>query len=98
MHKCIGIFMKVLKHWVGKKKLKAYIHPVVPVLNETRHIVGPYNTILQKSVNAADYATWCDVYDKFLDENGALRDIVKLDGTHCHPAYLNFVEEWFSKL
>lgn len=43
----IDIFMDALQQVVDQFHFDAYIHPVVPVLNETRALVIQYNKILR---------------------------------------------------
>ncbi|RLN15187.1 hypothetical protein BBJ28_00009020 [Nothophytophthora sp. Chile5] len=46
----IGIFMEVLADVVEKYEFETYIHPIVPVLDETRALVIQYNQLFQKRV------------------------------------------------
>ena len=47
------IYVGVLTRLVEERDLTAYVHPVPPVLNETRHIVMPFNAIVKKQVDVA---------------------------------------------
>ena len=47
------IYVDVLTSLVEERDLTAYVHPVPPVLNETRHIVMPFNAVLKKKVRLA---------------------------------------------
>ncbi|OQR99083.1 hypothetical protein ACHHYP_07371 [Achlya hypogyna] len=84
----IGIFMKVLEALVAEHRFQALIHPVVPVLNETRHLVMRYNALFRAQVDKASFCTWIDCFDNLLDARGQLRLEYALDGTHLHPAYI----------
>lgn len=44
------IYVGVLTRLVEERDLTAYVHPVPPVLNETRHIVMPFNAVVKKKV------------------------------------------------
>ena len=70
-----------------------YVHPVPPVLNETRALVKQFNGQLKKAVrSAAGPLQWLDFFSGLLTEGGAqLRPEFKLDGTHMHPCYLRLV-------
>ena len=46
----VDIYIAVLLKLVRRKKLRALVHPVVPVLDVTRHIVAPFNKQLEKRV------------------------------------------------
>lgn len=48
MEHTIDIFMKALADVVGKYEFDVYIHPVVPVLDETRSLVIQYNKLFRK--------------------------------------------------
>ncbi|KAF1784692.1 Tetratricopeptide repeat [Phytophthora cactorum] len=50
MEHTIGIFMEALSDVVEKYEFDVYIHPVVPVLDETRSLVIQYNKLFQKHV------------------------------------------------
>ncbi|CAN0085346.1 unnamed protein product [Hapterophycus canaliculatus] len=39
----VGIFIKVAEALAKERKLKVFVHPVIPVLNETRNMVKVYN-------------------------------------------------------
>lgn len=57
MNHTIGIFMEVLADVLDKYEFEAFIHPVVPVLNETRHLVIQYNDIFKRRVDACKTCT-----------------------------------------
>ena len=64
-----------------------------PVLNETRHIVKPFNAALKAAVLAEPSLTWLDFFDELLTPDGdALADGLSLDGTHLHPSYIRLVQ------
>ncbi len=51
MKSTIGIFTTVLKSNIAKKKFKAYVQPVLPMLTETKPLVTAYNEIYMKEVS-----------------------------------------------
>jgi hypothetical protein len=74
--------------------LQAYIHPIVPVLNETRHIVKAYNRHFKERVlqRAKGRLRWLEFFDELLtDDQKSLRPEYELDGTHLHPSYLSLL-------
>jgi len=96
MRTTVGYFIKIMEKWAKDKNLKLFIQPVAPVLNETRTIVKKYNKIFEQAVRKSQLMEWIDVFPKFLTDDGAnFREDLNLDGTHMHPKYLEFVEEWF---
>lgn len=63
MDATIRIFMEVLADVVDKYEFEAFIHPVVPVLNETRQLVIQYNEIFKKHVRKSKVCKWLDFFD-----------------------------------
>lgn len=47
------IYMEVLTQTANKRGLRVFVHPVPPVLNETRHIVNPFNDLMGQRVSYA---------------------------------------------
>jgi hypothetical protein len=47
----VDIYIKVLLGLVQDNGFEVFVHPIAPVLNETREIVMQYNAILQKVIN-----------------------------------------------
>ncbi|OQS04843.1 hypothetical protein THRCLA_02951 [Thraustotheca clavata] len=89
MESTISIFLNKLRQVVAMYEFEAYIHPVVPVLNETRHLVVQYNRIFRKLVERSTFCKWIDCFDEFLDGNEQLQSCFHLDGTHLHPSYIS---------
>ncbi|DBA03701.1 TPA: hypothetical protein N0F65_004118 [Lagenidium giganteum] len=88
----LGIFMDVLSTIIEKYQFEVFIHPVVPVLNETRHLVIQYNRMFKKQVDKSKLCTWLDFFDKLIvDSPEKLRPDLALDGTHLHPKYLTLL-------
>ena len=71
-----------------KKYARGLVHPVPPVLDETRGMVTQYNAILKDLVDANEFLTYLDFFDDFLDKD-KLKPEYALDGTHLHPRYLD---------
>lgn len=92
-------FVKAAEIVAREKKLrKAFVHPVPPVLDETRAIVIMYNARLKVHVDNSEHLHWLDFFEGFLElnvEGSAGAPIAKLkpkynfDGTHLNPAYLD---------
>lgn len=49
-HVLADIYLDVLTRLVEARALTVYVHPVPPVLNETRHIVMPFNAVMRAKV------------------------------------------------
>ncbi len=50
MHVLADIYLDVLTRLVESRASTVYVHPVPPVLNETRHIVMPFNAVMKAKV------------------------------------------------
>jgi hypothetical protein len=76
-----------------------WIHPVVPVLSETRPIVLLFNRYYKQAIEQMKDANvvWLDFLDQLLavDSEGKaqLKDEYRHDGTHLHPGYLQLIEQ-----
>ena len=92
--------MKAVTSLIRRKKLRAYIHPVPPVLDPTRAIVCTYNGHYEQAVRAAQSSLatpasmrWLDVFEPMLEVHTAadgrekigLNPQFALDGTHLSP-------------
>ncbi|KAG1688505.1 hypothetical protein DVH05_003596 [Phytophthora capsici] len=62
----IGIFMETLADVVEKFEFDVYIHPVVPVLDETRSLVIEYNKLFRERVDKSPICEWLDFFDKLV--------------------------------
>eukprot|EP01041_Mallomonas_annulata_P001238 gene1238-2405_t len=93
----VGIFCSVLTSLIEKKKIKVYIHPVLPVLKETKPIVMMYNEVYQAKVKEIPGVQWLNFLPSLLDsQSGNIREDLYLDGTHIHPKYLVHMESTLS--
>ena len=86
-------YLNTLKALSAAKRLDCLVHPIVPVLDETRAIVQQYNALLEAAVKRLAHPSvrWVDgVFDGLLTAGSLpmLRDEFKLDGTHLHPDYV----------
>ena len=69
------------------------MHPVPPVLPETRAVVKQYNEALRARVAAEPALEWLDFFGAMLSPAGdELADGLALDGTHLHPSYTALIE------
>jgi hypothetical protein len=84
-----SIFVDVASRLARHKRWRVLVHPVPPVLDETRGMVLKYNDTLRRLVDASEILTWVDCFDGFLDGAGKLDARWRLDGTHLHPRYLD---------
>ncbi len=69
------------------------VHPVPPVLRETRGMVVQFNAALRWAVAAAPPLDWLDCFGAMLSPGGdGLAEGLGLDGTHLSPAYVRLLE------
>jgi len=94
----IDIYIQVLTKLARKRHWNIFVHPIVPVLNETRHIVKVFNKVLKAKLEKVSSLHYLDFFEKLLDENGALCKKFELDGTHMNPSYLNILNEALQKI
>jgi len=101
MKHTVSIFTKVLSGLASTKKLQAWIHPVLPMLNETRQLVLAYNSIYREAIDklSSSKIAWLDFFEDLLivgSEGSAddvkLRPGLAMDGTHISPAYCQLME------
>ena len=84
----VRIYVKVLEKLAIQRKFKILVHPVIPVLNETRSIVMGFNEVLRASINSSKVLHYLDFAESLLDSTGKnLNENYALDGTHLHPGY-----------
>ena len=73
------------------------LHPVPPVLKETREVVKRFNTTLKGRVEKEPSIHWLEFLDELLDvdEKGqeTFVEALALDGTHMSPCYLKLLEQ-----
>lgn len=87
----IAHFIAAARDVVKSRKYEAaFVHPIPPVLDETRPVVIKYNARLEYHVKRTPELTWLDFFDGFLtSDHRKLRSDWRLDGTHLHPKYLD---------
>ena len=93
----VGIYVRRLLDLSRDRSIRILVHPVAPVLNETRRVVVLFNTILKEEVEAsAGNLFWLDFFDSLLEDNGnSFRKAFALDGTHMGPGYITCLGEAF---
>ena len=53
---------------IKKKKLRGLIHPVIPVLKETRSIVAKYNYFFKRAVKEfGEGMVWVDIFEDLVE-------------------------------
>lgn len=85
-----------MTHWLWSGVEQIYIHPIVPVLDPTRHLVIAYNAIFKEACAKVPGLVWLDFFNSLLNTvcvPPLLKDKYKMDGTHLHPAYVELIEQ-----
>eukprot|EP00899_Mesostigma_viride_P020166 jgi/Mesvir1/28150/Mv04715-RA.1 len=96
MRVTIGIYLRVLSRLIRERGFEIWVHPVLPVLKETAHIVAPFNALLREMVTDAMRGQprlhWLEFVGELVTGAGVLQASLQLDGTHINPAYLTHVQ------
>ena len=88
------IYIKALEAVVKAKQLRAFVHPVIPVLDITRKVVKIFNASLQPALARSKVLQWMDFFPQLLSEDQhGFNTKYSLDGTHMSPAYVPLVEQ-----
>jgi len=95
----VHIYLEALRRLLGRG-MEIFVHPLPPVLNETRHIVLPFNAALRRAVDeaardpsAGGRLHWLDFLDELLTPDGKrLNPALEFDGTHLSPAYVRHLD------
>jgi len=90
----IDIYVEVLLQLVKERNFRIYIHPIVPVLNETRFIVKQFNGMLFSRLEALNCPSvkCLHFFNDLLNPiTGGLEPTYELDGTHLNPSYVPLI-------
>lgn len=71
------------------KALRAYVHPIVPVLDITRPTVKHFNSVLGPKVRQSKQLQWLDFFDKLLRQDGSFDLQYALDGEFPLPFHVS---------
>ncbi|KAF5830656.1 hypothetical protein DUNSADRAFT_14221 [Dunaliella salina] len=96
----VDLYVSILTDLMKHRKFKIFVHPIPPVLNETRSLVKAFMQLLKCKVPAASsslgefengggHLRYLDFFECLLSPDGStLAQGLALDGTHLSPAYL----------
>ena len=88
-------YVNQLTSLVKKRNFNVLVHPVVPVLDVTRHLVAKFNACLAARLarlpSSSRIRFLAAVQDKLLTPAGEFDLTYALDGTHMHPKYVHDV-------
>jgi tetratricopeptide (TPR) repeat protein len=99
-------YQNILLQVTAQKRFKKlYVHPVAPVVDETRWIMIAFNRALSAKLIALrqrDPKTplrWLHIETEILNlGKETLKEEYKLDGSHLHPRYMTLIEEAINTL
>jgi hypothetical protein len=94
----VNYYLEVLLQLQQEYEWTIYVHPVAPVLNETRSTVKLFNAILREKVKCSPTLRLLDFFQHLLGPDGGFNKQYELDGTHMSPAYLPLIEEAVSSM
>ena len=93
----VAIYVSALVELAKRRRFRVIIHPVPPVLKETREVVKRFNATLKGRVEKEPSIHWLEFLDELLDvdEKGqeTFVEALALDGTHMSPCYLKLLEQ-----
>jgi hypothetical protein len=99
MEATITHFAQVLPNLLKQRGMNIYIHPVLPMLNETRQMVCTFNEHYRRIMQSIDMGQlhWLDFFGELVLSPGDQADLqlrpgFRLDGTHITPAYVYLIE------
>lgn len=98
MKSTVAIFMKVVTGLIKTKKLDVFLHPVLPMLPETRSLVVAYNALYKDAAQKLALTTpslkWLNFFEAlFTPDTLDVRPDLPMDGTHISPVYCQLVEQ-----
>ncbi|KAK9816213.1 hypothetical protein WJX74_009091 [Apatococcus lobatus] len=102
----VDIYVDVVIRVAEQRHFHLMLHPVPPVLSETRDIVQQFNAMLEKKVNLAAEAkqlssklVWLEFVNDLLEgPDNDLLPHLHFDGTHLAPSYVAYLDKALQKL
>lgn len=90
----VEIYVRFLQEQMEQRDFYTFVHPVFPVLDETRTVVLQFNEKLEKCIKNCNGLHWLDFLDTLLaNGHSEFNSSYKLDGTHVHPKYVTLLEK-----
>ena len=93
----VQIFGKIVERLVKEKQFNVAVHPIPPVLNETRPLVMRYSEVYETEMNKLRGTVYLDFQMDLIDDSGGFKKELQLDGTHIHPSYISFLQREYVK-
>ena len=89
----VEIYIGFLQEQTEQCSFVTFVHPIFPVLDETRAVVLKFNQKLEEHVKKCSGLHWLNLLNELLvKENSEFNCEYKLDGTDVHPNYVSLLE------
>ena len=94
----VEIYIAFLTEQRKEHGFVVFVHPILPILKETRSMVVQFNEKLRAGVEKCSELHWLKLLDVLLvNEGSELDSDYELDGTHVHPKYVSLLEKALSE-
>lgn len=94
----VEIYIAFLTEQQKERGFIVFVHPILPILKETRSVVLQFNEKLRAGVEKCSKLHWLKLLDVLLvNEGSELDSDYELDGTHVHPKYVSLLEKALSE-
>ncbi|KAG6548433.1 hypothetical protein Mapa_009920 [Marchantia paleacea] len=102
----VDLYIDILQKLVRDRRFELFVHPIPPVLNETRSFVRTFNGTLQQSLLSYNNTHpaiggrlhWLNFTADLLSTEGSLKEEFQLDGTHLSPNYYHLLRREIAKV
>ncbi|GAX80742.1 hypothetical protein CEUSTIGMA_g8177.t1 [Chlamydomonas eustigma] len=109
----VDIYVELLLELIQELDLELFVHPIAPVLKETRPVVIPFMSVLKSKVlkaattpqargqsHPSSRLHFLDFFDDLLvpGEVPALKSDLEFDGTHLSPEYIKILSSSLSAI
>ncbi|KAJ5068569.1 hypothetical protein M0811_02511 [Anaeramoeba ignava] len=90
------IYISILLNLIKQHNFRIFVHPIPPVLDQTRSVVKDFNQILKQSIPIYKNPKllWLDFFDQLLshDRKNLLPEF-QFDEAHLNPKYISLIEK-----
>ena len=94
----VEIYIAFLTEQQKERGFVVFVHPILPILRETRSMVIHFNEKLRAGVEKCSNLRWLKLLDVLLvNEGSEFNNDYELDGTHVHPKYVSLLEKALSE-
>lgn len=94
----VETYIGFLKEQKEQRGFVTFVHPILPILKETRSVVIQFNKKLKAAVENCSGLHWLELMDVLLVKGGSeFHSSYKLDGTHVHPKYVSLLAKALEK-